>query len=98
MEAASVGCWSVINRNSGVAELQRLARFASEIQGKTIREFATTLEKVVAKKKKVTIEDRRALFNVSTEKQAIRLENIYQTLITNGKTNGIFSPVSGLWF
>ncbi len=92
LEAASVGCWSIIHEQSGAAELLRYETFADTIKGNTLKEFSVTMETAVRRKKKFSRSDRnRLLQKMSTAKQAQLLEETYREVLSETHFSSNFS-------
>ncbi len=77
LEAASVGCWSIISKSSGVAELTNDIHFADVITGNNLKSFALHLKKLSAKRKRVSVLDQKELAKLSWKKHALALLGIY---------------------
>jgi glycosyltransferase involved in cell wall biosynthesis len=76
LEAASVGCWSIISRTSGVAELQEKIDFADCVGSESISELASAMTTAIKRKKHVSLTDRKAILRLTWKKQAKLLEKV----------------------
>jgi glycosyltransferase involved in cell wall biosynthesis len=82
IEAAMQGCWSILSEDSGVAELTNMAKFASVISGKTIKEFSECLVEDITARKRVRKAAQRTLAQMTWKKQARGLQMVYKQPVT----------------
>jgi glycosyltransferase involved in cell wall biosynthesis len=91
LEAASVGCWSIISKSSGVAELTTDFHFANVITGNNLKDFALHLKKLSAKRKRVSAFDQKELSKLSWKKHAQTLLGIYSQQNEDYASNNSYS-------